>query len=445
MDVPHDDTAQRAPGRLVIRTIPIADPGDLIGRLPWSDVLAWVRRGDGLVGWGTAAKVMLPAGHDRFAAGEKWLRELFDSARVRDEVGLPGTGPVAFGSFTFDPTSDGSVLVIPRTVLGRSAGQAWLTTIGTEPDSGLAQASDGAQASDDQPWPADDQVPELPVPAPLSNPAGLRWSDGQLSAPAWERAVATAVTAIKAHQLSKVVLARELNVTAAADIDVRVLLTRLADRYPDCYTFSCAGLVGATPELYIRRTGREIQSMVLAGTVPRGGTAEQDEALGAALLASAKEQDEHQYAVADVRRALGPLCADLHIDEHPFLLRLANVQHLATEVHGQLASGEAAKYSALALTAAVHPTAAVCGTPTETAMELIRELEGMDRARYSGPVGWVDAKGNGEWGIALRCGEVSGRHARLVAGCGIVAGSEPAVELAETQAKFSPMRSALEG
>jgi menaquinone-specific isochorismate synthase len=437
VDVPHDDTAQRAPGRLVIRTVPIADPGDLISRLPWSDSLAWVRRGDGLVGWGTAAKVVLPAGDDRFAAGEKWLRELFDSARVRDEVGLPGTGPVAFGSFTFDPSSDGSVLVIPRTVLGRAAGQAWLTTIAIEPDTGAVLASAEGQC-----WPAADQLPE---PAPLSNPAGLRWSDGQLSAPAWERAVATAVSAIKAHQLSKVVLARELNVTAAADIDTRVLLTRLADRYPDCYTFSCAGLVGATPELYIRRTGREIQSLVLAGTVPRGATAEQDAALGDALLASAKEQDEHQYAVADVRRALRPLCADLHVDEHPFLLRLANVQHLATEVHGQLASGEAAKYSALALTAAVHPTAAVCGTPAETAMELIRELEGMDRARYSGPVGWVDAKGNGEWGIALRCGEVSGRHARLVAGCGIVAGSEPAVELAETQAKFSPMRYALEG
>jgi menaquinone-specific isochorismate synthase len=439
VDIPQDDTAQRAPGRLVIRTVPIADPGDLISRLPWSDALAWVRRGDGLVGWGIAAKVVLPAGHDRFAAGEKWLRELFDSARVRDEVGLPGTGPVAFGSFTFDPTSDGSVLVIPRTVLGRAAGQAWLTIIETEPDTGAAHASDRDLRA------ADDEVPALPVPAPLSTPAGLRWSDGQLSAPAWERAVATAVRAIKAGQLSKVVLARELNVTATADIDARVLLTRLADRYPDCYTFSCAGLIGATPELYIRRTGREIQSLVLAGTVPRGGTAEQDEALGNALLASAKEQDEHQYAVADVRRALRPLCADLHVDEHPFLLRLANVQHLATEVHGQLASGEAAKYSALALTAAVHPTAAVCGTPTETAMELIRELEGMDRARYSGPVGWVDAKGNGEWGIALRCGEVSGRHARLVAGCGIVAGSEPAVELAETQAKFSPMRYALEG
>jgi menaquinone-specific isochorismate synthase len=432
----------------------VADPGDLISRLPGPKTLAWVRRGDGLVGWGTAASITLPAGHDRFAAGEKWLREMFDAAQVRDEVQVPGSGPVAFGSFTFDPTSDGSVLVIPRAVLGRAGGQSWLTTIGTEPESaadlgGTSEENPGQEDADQDDWPRDPHGPESPLPLPLPlprvAPTSLRWSDGQLTAPQWERAVATAVDAIRDGQLSKVVLALELNVTAAEDIDSRVLLARLADRYPDCYTFSCAGQLGATPELYISRTGRQIYSLVLAGTVPRGGTAEQDEALGQELLSSAKDQNEHQYAVADVRTALRPLCAGLRIDERPFLLRLANVQHLATEVHGELVDGEAAKYTALALAGAVHPTAAVCGTPTETALELIRELEGMDRARYSGPVGWVDAKGNGEWGIALRCGEISGRHARLIAGCGIVAGSVPEVELAEALSKIWPMRYALEG
>jgi menaquinone-specific isochorismate synthase len=419
----------------VVRTTWVPDPGDLIGRLPSPEALAWVRRGDGLVGWGKAASIILPAGQDRFAAGEKWLRELFDSALVTDEVDVPGSGPVAFGSFTFDPTSEGSVLVIPRTVLGRADGRSWLTTIEALPESAdifAGHASEPPEAT-------------IPEPMPLEPPSGLRWSDGGLTPPAWEKAVAMAVEAIQADQLRKVVLALELNVTAARDIDSRVLLARLADRYPDCYAFSCAGMVGATPELYIRRAGRKIYSLVLAGTVPRNGSPEQDAALGDALLASAKNQDEHQYVVADVRAALRPLCADLTIDEHPFLLQLANVQHLATEVHGELAAGEAARHSALSLAAAVHPTAAVCGTPTETAMELIRELEGMDRARYSGPVGWVDAKGNGEWGIALRCGEISGRHARLVAGCGIVAGSVPAAELAEAQAKFWPMRHAFEG
>jgi menaquinone-specific isochorismate synthase len=180
---------------------------------------------------------------------------------------------------------------------------------------------------------------------------------------------------------------------------------------------------------------------VLAGTGGRGGTAAQDAALGAALLASAKDAEEHSYAVDSVRDVLAPLCDRLDIEPRPSLLRLANVQHLATAVSGTLVRDA----SALALAAALHPTAAVCGTPAETAMELIRELEGMDRGRYAGPVGWVDARGNGEWGIAMRCGLLSGRQARLFAGCGIVAGSDPAAELAEAQAKFRPMQDALEG
>lgn len=436
MGDPRDGAADVAPGRLVVSTVRVADPGDLIGKLPEPAALAWVRRGQGLVGWGTAAQVTLPAGQDRFEAGEKWLRELFDSARVEDQVAVPGTGPVAFGSFTFDPTSDGSVLVVPRTVLGRRDGVAWLTTIRSQAE--LAGTASGRAA-------ARHERDQEAQPVPLAAPTGVRWSDGSLSAPQWERAVAAAVAAINAGDLRKVVLAMELHVTAASDIDARVLLARLAARYPDCYTFACAGLVGATPELYIRRTGRRLYSLVLAGTVPRGGTREADEALGASLLASAKDREEHQYAVADVRTALQPLCGDLRVSAEPFLLRLANVQHLATEVRGRLAAGEAASNSALALTAAVQPTAAVCGTPTEVAMELIRDLEGMDRARYAGPVGWVDAKGNGEWGIALRCGQLYGRHARLVAGCGIVAGSDPSAELAEAQTKFWPMRYALEG
>ena len=426
----HDEAAERTPGRLVVRTVPLADPGDLIARLPEPGALAWVRRDEGLVGWGTAAKITLPAGHDRFVTGEKWLRELFDSADVAADIAGPGTGPVAFGSFTFDPTSDGSVLVIPRVVLGRTNGSSWLTTIGTAA----------------RPAPAAGQILAAPpAPAPPVMPAGVRWADGSLTTPQWERAVATAVAAIGSGSLGKVVLAMELNATAAADIDPRVLLSRLAGRYPDCYTFACDGLVGATPELLIRRAGTQLHSLVLAGTMPRGGTPDADRALGAALLASSKDRDEHQYAVADVRSALQPLCADLRVESQPSLLRLANVQHLATQVDGTLAAGEAASHSALALAAALHPTAAICGTPAEAAMELIRELEGMDRGRYSGPVGWVDASGNGEWGIALRCGLLAGRNARLFAGCGIVAGSDPPTEVAEAQAKFWPMRYAIEG
>jgi menaquinone-specific isochorismate synthase len=405
----------------------VTDWGDLLARLPHSGSVAWVRRGDGLVGWGEAARISIPAGEDRFTAGEKWLTEFFEGADVTDEVGLPGCGPVAFGSFTFDPTSDGSVLVVPSVVIGRGAGRSWLTTIG------------------------DRQVSQEPV-RPTRAPAELRWHDGSLTAPQWERAVSSAVASIQAGDLRKVVLARDLYAVASDEIDARVLLARLAERYPDCWTFSCAGLVGATPELYIRREGVAVSSLVLAGTTRRGRSDAEDARLGAALLASAKEVEEHRYAVADVRKALSPFCDRLDIDAEPSLLRLANVQHLATHVTGRLAAtqvpgsggvlGEHA--SSLALAAALHPTAAVGGTPTGTAMELIRELEGMDRGRYAAPVGWVDANGNGEWGIALRSAELDGRRARLFAGCGIVADSDPEAELAEAQNKFRAMQDALQ-
>jgi menaquinone-specific isochorismate synthase len=411
---------QRTPDRLAVRTVPIADPGDLVSRLPQPAALAWIRHGEGLVGWGEAARITLPAGEDRFTAGEKWLRELFDGAAIDDQVGLPGCGAVAFGSFTFDSACDGSVLVVPSAVLGRQAGQAWLTTIG------------------------DTAAPPAPA-RPWTVPAEVRWHDGSLSAPDWELAVATAVSRIRSGALGKVVLARDLYATASDAIDVRVLLHRLATSYPGCYTFACAGLVGATPELLIRRQDAAISSLVLAGTIPRGRDAAEDTALGARLLSSDKDTEEHEYAVAGVRDALAPLCDRLAVDSRPSLLRLANVQHLATGITGSLAStGPGTDHSVLSLVAALHPTGAVCGTPTEAAMELIRELEGMDRGRYAGPVGWVDAQGNGEWGIALRCAEVDGPRARLFAGCGIVAGSDPAAELAEAQTKFRPMQFALE-
>jgi menaquinone-specific isochorismate synthase len=416
------------PDRLAVRTVPVGDPGDLVARLPHRSAVAWIRRGDGLAGWGEAARVTIPAGEDRFTAGEKWLAELFEGAEVADEVGLPGCGPVAFGSFTFDPASDGSVLVVPAVIIGRSSGRSWLTTIGAR------------------------DVPAEPV-RPALAPAELRWHDGSLTAPQWERAVSSAVARIQAGALGKVVLARDLNAAASDEIDARVLLGRLAARYPDCWTFCCAGLVGATPELYIRREGAEVSSLVLAGTTPRGGTAAEDRRLGAALLASGKDVAEHRFAVADVRSALTPFCGRLDIDAEPSLLRLANLQHLATHVTGRLAAPRAPgrggslgeHTSALALAAALHPTAAVCGTPPGPAMELIRELEGMDRGRYAGPVGWVDAQGNGEWGIALRCAELDGCRARLFAGCGIVADSDPAAELAEAQTKFRAMQEALQG
>jgi menaquinone-specific isochorismate synthase len=416
-------------GRLFVRSVAIRDPGDLLGQLPQPDAVAWVHHGAGLVGWGEALRAVLPAGEDRFAAGQKWLPSLFDAADVDDQVRVRGSGLVAFGTFTFDESSEGSVLIVPRVLLGRDGhGRAWLTTVTGEREPDLAALG----------WPA---APGSKLAPP---PARVRWHDGSLPGPQWEQAVAEAVTAIKAGSLRKVVLAQDQFATAAETIDVRAVARRLADRYPDCFTFACDCMVGATPELLIRQTGRQVSALVLAGTTPRGGDPAEDEALGTELLGSAKNTEEHAYAVASMREALEPLCDELDSQPRPSLIKLPNLQHLGTWVRGTLAA-DGTPRSALGLAAAVHPTAAVCGTPTGVALELIRELEHMDRERYAGPVGWVDADGNGEWGIALRCAQLSGRTARLFAGCGIVAGSDPAAELAEAQVKFRPMRGALEG
>jgi len=416
--------------RLVVRTVAVPDPGDGFAReIPAPAALAWIRQGAGLIGWGEAARIALPTGTDRFSEGEKWFRAVADAAEVDDRVGRRGCGLVAFGTFTFDDTAEGSVLIIPAVVLGRDGtGNAWLTTI-------TADGGTPALAPDDRfPWRSGPRVP-------VTDPGDLRWRDGSLSGPEWARAVGEAVRRIThSERLRKVVLARDIYASGTEPIDARALLRRLTARYPGCYSFAVDGLVGATPELLIRRDGYRVSSLVLAGTTPRGGTAAEDSALAASLIGSAKENEEHRYAAESLHDSLAPLCAAMYVEPRPELIRLPNVQHLGTRVRGTLAELR----SSLALAAAVHPTAAVGGTPTEDAVEVIRELESMDRERYAGPVGWTDADGNGEWGIALRCAQLTGNKARLFAGCGIVAGSDPAAELAETLAKFRPMRTALE-
>ncbi|RJL27271.1 isochorismate synthase [Bailinhaonella thermotolerans] len=401
---------------MAVRSVEVPDPGDLLTRLPVPSPYAWIHRGDGLVAWGEAARLTLPPGEDRFERARRWLDRVLGGADIDDRVGLPGSGPVAFGSFTFDPRSAGSVLVVPRVILARRDGRTWCTTVG--------DAQDAAR-----------------LVHPLLDPGAVRWDDDADCARHYEQAVAQAVQEIRADKLGKVVLARDLRARAEHPIDARILLNRLSTRYPECYTFSCAGLVGATPELLVRHTGQAVESLVLAGTTRRGATPEEDAALGAALMNSAKDRSEHVYAVESVRAALTPLTRRLDVPEEPELLVLPNVQHLASPVSGELADGS----SVLDLVAALHPTAAVCGTPSDVAMEAIRGLEGMDRGRYAGPVGWIDARGDGEWGIALRSAEIDGHDARLFAGCGIMADSSPAAELAEAQAKLRAMQDALEG
>jgi menaquinone-specific isochorismate synthase len=273
----------------------------------------------------------------------------------------------------------------------------------------------------------------------------LRWAPGSRPVEHWARAVAEAIGRISAGELDKVVLARDLVAELPGPLAEADLLRRLAQAYPECWTFSVDGLLGATPELLVRRAGDRVTSRVLAGTVRRGGDESVDADLAEALLASGKDLEEHDYAVHSVAESLAAHCTDLDVPAAPHVLTLANVQHLATDVSGLLAD----RAPALALAASLHPTAAVCGTPTERAAALIRELEGMDRGRYAGPVGWIDAHGDGEFGIALRCGALEasprgpGTRLRLFAGCGIVAGSSAEAEIAESEAKLDAVRKAL--
>ncbi|KGN38221.1 isochorismate synthase [Knoellia subterranea] len=418
------DSAPLAP--LVTRTVSLSpeDGAALLALLPATsprDTTSWVRRGEGLVGWGRAASVTAH-GADRFAALEAWWRSVSSSAVVRDEVDLPGTGPVAFGSISYAAESPvGATLVVPSVVIGRRGDQWWVTTTSTDalPPSVLPAAVDDVTA-----------------------PGEVAFADGSLSPTEWAGAVAEAVTRIQNDELDKVVLARDLDVRTSEPIDVRWLLSRLAENYESTWVFAVDGLVGATPEMLVRREKGLVTSRVLAGTIRRTGDDEHDLALAASLARSSKDLEEHEYAVRSVADALAPHCSSMNVPESPFVLHLSNVMHLATDVAGVLTDDT----TSLALAASLHPSAAVCGTPTPVANELISELEHMDRGRYAGPVGWMDARGDGEWGIALRCGAVhhdDDHRMSLYAGCGIVAGSEPESEVAESDAKLIPMRDAL--
>ncbi len=382
---------------------------------------------EGLVGWGEAARGEF-GGAERFSRAQRWWATWVAEADVHDDVQLPGSGPVAFASFAFDATPGSSVVVVPRVVVGRRDGVTWLTVV----------AANGREAR----HAVAETVAALAHPTVVPEaPRGVAYSEGSLSVTDWQSAVVEAVRRIDDGELDKVVLARDVVVTTDGPVDPRHLLTRLSATYPSCWAFSVDGLLGATPEMLVRRIGDTVTSRVLAGTMRRSSDATNDASLASALLDSAKDHAEHEYAVNSVALALAAHCTDLDVPETPRLLRLANVQHLATDVRGVLADGA----PALALAASLHPTAAVCGTPTERAFAVIRELEGMDRGRYAGPVGWVDARGDGEFGIALRCGAIEAEdRLRLYAGCGLVSGSDPEAELAESQAKLVAMRDALE-
>lgn len=379
--------------------------------------VSWVRGGDGLVGWGIYATTVVK-GANRFADARTWWHQQLEKFAIADSVHLSGTGPVLFTSFSFDPDED-SVLVIPKILVGMRNGSSWITWIG------------------DQPQPA------LLAQTPVLADTEFNWGDGSLSPAEWQVRVGRAIKEIEDTNLEKVVLARDLRINSHRPIDARKILRNLSAEYPSTWIFAVDGLVGATPELLLRLSRGMVTSRVLAGTISKTGDDEKDLALAASLARSSKDLEEHEYAVRSVADALDPFCTSTNVPESPFVLHLANVMHLATDVTGALIESKK-NVDAFTILEKLHPSAAVCGTPTNLAAQVIKRIEGMSRGRYAGPVGWLDARGDGELGIALRCGQITGNEIQIYAGCGIVAGSSPEKELTESSAKFAPMRSALQ-
>jgi isochorismate synthase len=392
-------TATSLVAGLVARTREIEPPVDMFEELA-PDGFAWLEDGAGFMTAGVAARV--PASD----AGA-----VLAGIDVDDPVTQPGTGALAVGALPFDVAAESELeLVIPGRVTGRTAdGRAWRTEIGPSP----------ADAS---------------RPPPL--PATRFTIESGVTRSVWRSQVRALLDTIAGGTLAKAVLARHVVVTADAPFDVRAVLDRLRRTQGGCFVFAADGLVGATPELLVRRRGATVVSRPMAGTVARGGTDAADAAAEAALAASVKDGVEHRLVVDSVVEGLRAGGVEVATVTDPHVARLATMSHLATTITGRL---ESSSPSALELARTLHPTPAVGGAPRDVALALLRELETFERGRYAGPVGWVNAHGDGTWGVALRCGELDGNQARLVAGAGIVGGSDPDAEWAETQAKFEPM------
>ena len=426
---------------------------------------------------------------------QAWRHEVGQASWV-DQVRRPGSGPLALGAITFSATSQASsVLVVPQVLVGRDRQGWWLTRFELSP----ATTAPRGEVFRGQPYSpqlsfvrtvADNAAPEnaglagildfvcacAQGQASAATSAGSPAAVGQTNVPAvesaktsqsstlsdsqWTRAVELATQALKQNRAIKVVLARDSYLSSS--LTLGAALEHLATRFATTWTFSVDGMIGASPEMLLQLREREVFSRVLAGTARRRANMDQGELeqLADWLRGSPKNSREHQLAAASAVKALTPITEQLRVSE-PFALTLPNVIHLATDIYGQVAGDT----GALALVEALHPTAAVCGTPTAAAAQLIAELEGMDRERYAGPVGWVDWRGEGQWCIALRSGQVLAStpqlagtqggpagypvgnqpvgSVRIFAGAGIMADSVAADELAETNAKMAPMRAAL--
>jgi menaquinone-specific isochorismate synthase len=428
--------------RLRVRTRRIADPGALLrlaanpGPAQRRELSAWLRRGDGLVGRGEVWRQSF-SGERRVADARDAWAALVDAAEVSDDVQVPGTGLVAFGAFAFAASSAAeSVLRVPELVIGRRGDVSFVTRVTLAHDDDLNDEALG-----------DTGTAQLPVLAPIGEVSPVEFREGEMTRERHRAAVAEAVARIEAGELSKVVVSRDLVGDLDPATDLRAVLDRLTRAYPETWTYAVDGLLGASPEMLVRVIDGAVTARVLAGTTPRSADPDADRAAAEALAASSKNREEHRYAIESALRSLGSLDrhdepeAGLTASPEPFLLERPNVWHLASDLRGTLPRDA----SVLDLVAALHPTAAVGGTPRAEALELIERLEPFDRMRYAGPAGWLSAAGDGEWVVALRGAEFGDGRVTAFAGGGIVASSDPDEEFAETLPKLRPIVEALTG
>jgi isochorismate synthase len=409
-------------GALDTRADPLGDAFDLLAAYRPPDGVFFERRGRGVAGMagspGSTPAAIEPSDLSHV------VEVLRGAIRRRSDV-----APVAVGSIAF--TREGPPLpqlMIPsRAVRRGGSGGTW-----------RIDASYGEGISEDAP-PFDRVIGRAP-----SEPFAPMQIREVPPAEAYRDAVREATARIGRGEMRKVVLARTVEVAAGRAVDPRLLAHRLRAVDPDAYTFAAPTergvIVGASPELLVSRHGSEVRSNPLAGSAPRSGDADEDRANAEALVASAKDREEHAIVVDAVAETLRAFCGELTWDPEPVLRETPNVWHLSTRFRGVLRDPAV---SALDLMAELHPTPAVAGEPTDIALDTIAELEPFDRDRYAGPVGWVDANGDGEWAIALRCAELRGDRAVLYAGAGIVVGSDPGRELEETERKFRAFLDAL--
>ena len=411
---------------LIATTVALPEPPDLLA-LAGGDDLVFRTETGGLVGRGEAVRIELPHGLSdrRSVVG---VQQALSAIVAEDAVRHPGSGPVVLGALPFDPSAPGH-LVVPRRLFGRDGDRGWLTTVEAYEAGPAPVILPGVSPSD-----ADTGTPDEP-------PDQFRLTPTMTHAE-WKEVVAEAVERLEEGGLTKVVLARRIDIEANRPFVVSDVLERLAALYPTCMLYSIEGFLGASPELLVRRTGEAVDCHPLAGTVARSGDVHGDEVLVARMMGSDKIRREHRVVVETIASLLSPVCADLEIPPEPSVLGLRNVSHLATHISGHLV-GDRPPPSVLELAALIHPTPAVGGVPTEDAIRYQQKVEGFERGRYGGPVGWMDARGDGMFALGIRGAEVAGASARIFAGNGIVAGSDPIDELAETQLKLQALLAAL--